>query len=150
MKRLFKAEGLTFHDIADRDRELQRRDRRTQVHRLRRRDHLQRAASRRAASNRPASRTPPEFYDSDGSPRWHEIALFCQNTRRLRSEKEQEFVADMAGKTLVARADAKQAKWLLAIFCQIRRKAEMSQPISREPSTAILRTCRRRWHHSLA
>ena len=42
---------------------------------------------------------PPEFYDADGQPRWHEIAAFCQqNSEQLRSEWEHTFVNDMAGK----------------------------------------------------
>jgi hypothetical protein len=62
----------------------------------------------------------PAFYESDGSPRWHEIALFCQERgERLRSEKEQEFIADMAGKTLFRTPSPKQGDWLLAIFYRL-------------------------------
>ena len=62
----------------------------------------------------------PDFYESDGSPRWHEIALFCQEqTQRLHSEKEQEFVADMAGKTLFRTPTPRQGDWLLAIFYKL-------------------------------
>jgi hypothetical protein len=63
---------------------------------------------------------PPEFYDADGQPRWNEIALFCQkNTARLRSEWEQTFINDMAGKTLWSQPSEKQAKHLLAIFVKL-------------------------------
>ena len=62
----------------------------------------------------------PDFYESDGSPRWHEIALFCQErAQRLRNEKEQEFIADMAGKTLFRTPTQRQGDWLLAIFYKL-------------------------------
>ena len=63
---------------------------------------------------------PPAFYDSDGQPRWNEIALFCQkNVARLRGEWERTFVNDMAGKTLLRSPTEKQAKHLLAIFVKL-------------------------------
>ena len=62
----------------------------------------------------------PDFFEFDGSPRWHDIALFCQErTKRLRGEKEQEFIADMAGKTLFRTPTSKQGDWLLAIFYRL-------------------------------
>jgi hypothetical protein len=62
----------------------------------------------------------PDFYEPDGSPRWHEIALFCQEqNQRLRNEKEQEFIADMAGKTLFRTPTQRQGDWLLAIFYKL-------------------------------
>ena len=40
---------------------------------------------------------PPDFYDTDGYPRWNEIALFCQrNSSRLRDEYQRTFINDMA------------------------------------------------------
>jgi hypothetical protein len=63
---------------------------------------------------------PPEFYDTDGQPRWNEIALFCQNNiARLRNDWERTFINDMAGKTLLRRPSEKQAKYLLAIFVKL-------------------------------
>lgn len=63
---------------------------------------------------------PPEFYDADGSPRWNEIALFCQkHEKRLRDDWERTFVNDMAGKTLLREPTEKQAKHLLAIFIRL-------------------------------
>jgi len=63
---------------------------------------------------------PPEFYNSDGKPRWNEIALFCQrNIERLRSNWEVAFINDMAGKTLVREPTERQAKYLLAIFVKL-------------------------------
>jgi hypothetical protein len=63
---------------------------------------------------------PPAFYDADGSPRWNEIALFCQkHEKRLRDEWERTFINDMAGKTLLREPTEKQAKHLLAIFIRL-------------------------------
>jgi hypothetical protein len=63
---------------------------------------------------------PPEFYDTDGHPRWNAIALFCQkHTARLHSDWEREFISDMAGKTLWREPSEKQAKHLLAIFVRL-------------------------------
>jgi hypothetical protein len=63
---------------------------------------------------------PPEFYDSDGRPRWSEIALFCQkNIGRLRDDWERTFINDMAGKTLWRQPSEKQSKHLIAIFVKL-------------------------------
>jgi hypothetical protein len=63
---------------------------------------------------------PPEFYDADGSPRWTEIALFCQkNMAQLDDDWERTFVNDMAGKTIWRTPSEKQAKHLLAIFVKL-------------------------------
>jgi hypothetical protein len=67
-----------------------------------------------------AQQAPPEFYESNGEPRWNEIALFCQrNHARLRNEWERTFIDDMAGMTLLREPSAKQAKYLLAIFVRL-------------------------------
>ncbi len=64
---------------------------------------------------------PPEFYDTDGQPRWREIVMFCQqNSARLRSEWEQTFVNDMAGNLIKwGKPTEKQAKHLLAVFVKL-------------------------------
>jgi hypothetical protein len=63
---------------------------------------------------------PPDFYDADGQPQWHPIALFCQkNQHRLRDDWERTFIDDMAGKTVFREPTEKQAKHLLAIFIRL-------------------------------
>jgi hypothetical protein len=59
--------------------------------------------------------------DTEGNPRWYEIALFClDNVGRLHSDREKEFVADMPGKMLQYAAPTNaQAKWLLSIFVKL-------------------------------
>jgi hypothetical protein len=55
----------------------------------------------------------------DGSKDWEAIALYCQReTARLRSEKEREFVNDMAGRLTFPEREPteRQAAWLLSIF----------------------------------
>jgi hypothetical protein len=64
---------------------------------------------------------PPKFYDADGSPRWYEIAVFCQqNSSQLRDEWERNFVADMPSKIIkFGQPTAKQIPHLLAIFVKL-------------------------------
>jgi hypothetical protein len=64
---------------------------------------------------------PPEFYDTDGHPRWYEIAMFCQqNSTRLRDEWERNFVSDMPSKIIkYGRPTEKQVPHLLAIFVKL-------------------------------
>jgi hypothetical protein len=60
-----------------------------------------------------------DFHNVDGTPAWNEIALFCQqNSSRLR-ENEQQFVNDMAGRSVWREPTEKQAKWLRSIFYRL-------------------------------
>src|SRR6516164_1247175 len=58
---------------------------------------------------------PPEFYDTDGQPRWYEIAVYCQqNSAQLRNDWERSFANDMPGNIIKYSAPTeKQAKHLL-------------------------------------
>jgi hypothetical protein len=69
------------------------------------------------ARNRPDD--PPEFYDSDGRPRWPAVALFCQKHHHRLRPLEQGFVDDMAGSVMWREPTEKQAKWLLSIFIKL-------------------------------
>jgi len=64
---------------------------------------------------------PPEFYDADGSPRWYEIAMFCQqNSAQLHSDWEQNFTSDMPSKIIkFGKPTDKQIPHLLAIFVKL-------------------------------
>ena len=64
-------------------------------------------------------REPPEFYDEDGEPRWHEMALFCQRNAPRLKENELTFIDDMAGRTLWHEPTEKQSRWLLSIFIRL-------------------------------
>jgi len=128
MKRLFKAEGLSFHDIAtviascngaieerkysDADAEII----------------FARGVEKGRAEEANKQKAPPEFCDEDGRPRWNEIALYCQrNSSRLRSEGERNFINDMAGNTLWREPTARQAKWLFAIFVKLGGSCDSKQ-----------------------
>jgi hypothetical protein len=65
------------------------------------------------------SRSTGDFHNVDGTPNWHEIALFCQqNSNRLR-ENERQFVNDMAARSVWREPTEKQAKWLKSIFYRL-------------------------------
>jgi hypothetical protein len=66
------------------------------------------------------SREALEFFDSNGQPRWYEIAVFCRdNVEQLRRDREKEFVNDMPSKMLRYKPTGPQAKWLLSIFVKL-------------------------------
>jgi hypothetical protein len=77
--------------------------------------------SRRAAPKEARKQAaPPEFFDADGRPHYHEIALFCQKgDKYLREEKERKFVSEMPGNTLWQTPTEKQAKWLFSISVRL-------------------------------
>jgi hypothetical protein len=60
-----------------------------------------------------------DFANIDGTPSWHEIALFCQRHDDRLRDKEREFVADMASRTVWREPTEKQAKWLRSIFYRL-------------------------------
>ena len=64
---------------------------------------------------------PPEFYDTDGSPRWYEIAVFCQsNVTQLHSEWERNFVNDMPSRIIkFGKPTERMIPHLLAIFVRL-------------------------------
>jgi hypothetical protein len=70
------------------------------------------------ARSRPQDQ-PPDFYDGDGQPRWNAIATFCQKHHPRLRPNEQEFIDDMAGKTMWREPTEKQGKWLLSIFIRL-------------------------------
>jgi hypothetical protein len=72
---------------------------------------------RRAAEN--AAHGPGDFHNTDGTPGWHETAVWCQqHSARLR-EKEKEFVDDMAARTVWREPSERQGKWLLSIYYRL-------------------------------
>src|SRR5262245_16684429 len=61
-----------------------------------------------------------DFANVDGAPSWHEIALFCQQRDSRLRDKEREFVANIAARTVWCEPTEKQAKWLRSIFYRLR------------------------------
>jgi hypothetical protein len=60
-----------------------------------------------------------DFHNVDGTPHWHEIALFCQQHNERLTVKEEPFVNDMAAQTVWREPTEKQAKWLKSIFLRL-------------------------------
>jgi hypothetical protein len=61
-----------------------------------------------------------QFFDTDGEPLWHSIALFNQRgVAQLRPGWECDFTNDMVAKTMLREPTEKQAKYLLAIFLKL-------------------------------
>ena len=120
MKRLVASEGLSFTDIA-----IVIENANGEIEELKYSDSdaqaiFARGVERGRDEERREQSAPPEFYDADGRPRWHEMAVFCRDhTGRLRSDWEKEFVDDMVGKTLQRVPTDKQAKHLFAIFVKV-------------------------------
>jgi hypothetical protein len=120
LRRLVPSEGLTFHDLATL---IENCDGKIETKKYSDAD-AERAFRRGMEEGRSVEArkraAPPEFYDTDGQPRWNAIALFCQkNIARLTSAWERQFINDIAGKTLWQQPSEKQAKHLLAIFVKL-------------------------------
>ena len=86
MKRLLAAEGLTFNDIATviegHNGEIEQKkysDADAEII-------FNKGVEKGRVEEARKQAAPPEFYDSDGQPRWNEIAVFCQKQKdQLRS-----------------------------------------------------------------
>jgi hypothetical protein len=121
MKNLFKTEGLSFSDIAtviencngeieekkysDTDAEII----------------FTKGVEKGRAEEARKCEAPPEFYDTDGQPRWYEFAVFCQqNSTQLRNEWERNFANDIPGRIIkFGKPTEKMIPHLLAIFVKL-------------------------------
>jgi len=72
---------------------------------------------RRDAENKQFGST--DFRNVDGTPYWHQLALYCQQQGNLLRSKEPTFVNDMAARTVWCEPTVKQGKWLLSIFLRL-------------------------------
>jgi hypothetical protein len=123
IKRLLKSEGLSFPDIAivieNANGEIEARkysDADAQVI-------FDKGVEQGRAEAGQRQDKPSDFYDTDGEPRWPEIAMFCQRKDQdpVLRDKEREFIADMVSWTTSRGAPTqKQATWLLGIFRKLR------------------------------
>jgi hypothetical protein len=117
MKRLFAAEGLSFHDIAtvieSCNGEIDERKYSDADAKI----IFERGVAKGLAEQQDINL---EFFDCDGRPRWYEMAVFCQrNVGQLCSPWERDFVADIAGKMLERTPSPKQARCILKIFVKL-------------------------------
>jgi hypothetical protein len=117
MRRLFETEKLSFNDLAaviegtDEGRPKFTENDARKIYEEGVRDGLAKARSAAQES---------DFFDSDGSPCWPEIAVYCRaKAGQLRNEREREFVSDMAVNTLEREPTLKQARWLLRTFVKL-------------------------------
>ena len=62
---------------------------------------------------------PHDFRNVDGTPAWHEIARFCQQSRDRLREKEREFINDITSRTVWREPTERQSKWLRSIFYRL-------------------------------
>jgi hypothetical protein len=60
-----------------------------------------------------------DFANIDGTPSWHEMALFCQQRDDRLREKERQFIHDITARTVWREPTEKQAKWLKSIFYRL-------------------------------
>jgi hypothetical protein len=117
MKRLFAAEGLSFHDIATVIESCN-----GEIEERKYSDADAKAIFERGMAKGRAEQQESnlEFYDDDGRPRWYDMAVYCQrNAGQLRSQWEKDFIADIAGKVLGRVPSPKQARCILKIFVKL-------------------------------
>jgi hypothetical protein len=75
------------------------------------------SAGQRDAENKRFSST--DFHNLDGTPNWHQMALYCQQHSNLLRCQEPTFINDIASRTVWGEPTEKQAKWLRSIFHRI-------------------------------
>jgi hypothetical protein len=75
------------------------------------------ADGRRAAEN--TAHGPGDFHNTDGTPGWREIAVWCQQQSARLREKEKGFIDDMAARTVWREPSERQGKWLLSIYYRL-------------------------------
>ena len=121
MKTLFKAEGLSFSDIAtvieNANGEIEEKNYSdTDAEII-----FTKGVEKGRAEEARKREAPPEFYDTDGQPRWYEIAVYCQqNSTQLRNEWERNFANDIPGRIIkFGKPTEKMIPHLLAIFVKL-------------------------------
>ena len=60
-----------------------------------------------------------DFINVDGTPNWHQMALYCHQRSNLLRCQEQTFVNDIAARTVWREPTEKQGKWLKSIFLRL-------------------------------
>jgi hypothetical protein len=126
LRRLLPGEGLTFGDIA-----IAIENCNGEIEQLKYSDtdaeaiYTRGVEKGREKGRAEAEVGPAEYFESDGTPKWPEIAMFCQRKGERLHETERDFVDDMAGSTMWRIPTEKQGKWLLSIFIKLggRRKS---------------------------
>ena len=60
-----------------------------------------------------------DFHNTDGTPSWHTIAVWCQRRDERLRDNERQFINDMASRTVWRDPTVKQEKWLRSIFLKL-------------------------------
>jgi hypothetical protein len=60
-----------------------------------------------------------DFHNTDGTPSWHTIAVWCQRRDERLRDNEREFISSVAARTVYREPTEKQAKWLKSIFYRL-------------------------------
>src|SRR5262249_44835521 len=71
---------------------------------------------RKEEARRRPQQEPTDYFDADGRPQHHAIAMYCQRHYQNLNPKTQEFVDDMTAQTMWRSLSPKQEKWLITIF----------------------------------
>lgn len=117
MKRLFAAEGLSFHDVATVIESCN-----GEIEERKYSDADAKAIYERGKEEGRAEQqgNDLEFFDIDGNPRFYDITVFNRdNVGRLRSAWEKEFTNDIVGKVLGNPPSRKQAQCILKIYVKL-------------------------------
>ena len=121
MKRLFGTTGLSFNDFATviescngelEERRFSDADAQAIFARGVAKGRAEEARSRPSAG-------PGEYYDADGQPNYHAMAMHCQQHIACLPPRHHEFIDKMASSTLYREPTPAQGKYLLSLFIQL-------------------------------
>jgi hypothetical protein len=62
---------------------------------------------------------PEDFRSVDGSPNWEAMACYCRERRERLSDREEEFVDQMASRAVWRTPTERQGKWLKSIYLKL-------------------------------
>jgi hypothetical protein len=60
-----------------------------------------------------------DFHNTDGTPSWHAIAVWCQRHDDRLRDNERQFINTVAARTAYREPTAKEEKWLRSIFLRL-------------------------------
>jgi hypothetical protein len=60
-----------------------------------------------------------DFHNTDGTPSWHAIAVWCQRHDDRLRDNERQFINNVAARTVYREPTAKEEKWLRSIFLRL-------------------------------
>jgi hypothetical protein len=115
IKRTLKAAGTDIHTLAERI-EKPNGENLTEAEMKKLYDAAYSGGQRDAENKRFGS---ADLHNVDGTPNWHQMALYCQQHSNLLRGREPTFINDTASRTVWREPTEKQAKWLRSNFHRI-------------------------------